>query len=80
MMTLVTYFVKIPLKQESHVKKKILNNRLIIKDFFGMTSGTRKNIVHNGLWPRFLPQTSLLVTDLVTNFRLLKNVFIEHFS
>ena len=27
--------VKIPLKQESHIKKKILNNRLIIKDFFG---------------------------------------------
>ena len=28
-------FVKIPLKLESHIKKKILNNRLIIKDFFG---------------------------------------------
>jgi len=28
-------FVKIPLKQESHIKKKIPNNRLIIKDFFG---------------------------------------------
>jgi len=28
-------FVKVPLKQESHIKKKILNNRLIIKDFFG---------------------------------------------
>ena len=27
-------FVKIPLKLESHIKK-ILNNRLIIKDFFG---------------------------------------------
>jgi len=29
------HLVKIPLKQESQIKKKILNNRLIIKDFFG---------------------------------------------
>ena len=33
-MLYISELVKIPLKQESHIKK-ILNNRLIIKDFFG---------------------------------------------
>ena len=29
------FFIIYPLRPESHTKKKILNNRLIIKDFFG---------------------------------------------
>ena len=40
-------FVKIPLKQESHIKKKILDNRLITKDFFRVTSGIRTHDIQN---------------------------------